>query len=661
MKRKLLGSSIAVIILSLIISTVSQILWVKSQLDEYETIADTNLQNVSLSIEGVFSSVFNDLVYLSKRQELADTKDLSNTLERSRQLEDFKAFIKHKYVYDQLRYIDKKGQEILRVNYNKGNVKVVGVDSLQSKSGSYYVDDALKLKKNQVYISKFDLNKEKGKVEEPIKPMIRFVTQFYNKSEVDGIIVLNYLGENLINSLKNIERPDEVLISLVNSDGYYLMDKHTDKEWAFMYKKEEGFFKDYPNTWNKIKNSELNVRDSEGMFRVLKVDPDTYVNKYVGATADNNGSNDFYIVIHIDKAAIKQIYNSAMIRGLIIFVILSLFSLFFIRFYIKNKEKQKEYQENLEKNLNKTTELINKTHSSAKVVSTISSEISNATEEANDGFEQIVTELSTVTNSINDNTHTMSVTNDQIQAVSIKSFEVEQISKEVLSKNKEIGEFANIGHKDIQSVTELIKGVSQSTEAIYKEIKALVNTSNEIGEIITIISGITEQTNLLALNAAIEAARAGENGKGFAVVANEVRILADESSNSAHKIRELITDIQNKAQVSEKHISESREIVKESVSKTEVANKQFASILTEIELMTNIIDKITTESTEQYSLANNMEQAMGIVMDNTEQNNISITEINNVIQNQVASFQEIGSSIQELSSMSDELERISEI
>ena len=105
------------------------------------------------------------------------------------------------------------------------------------------------------------------------------------------------------------------------------------------------------------------------------------------------------------------------------------------------------------------------------------------------------------------------------------------------------------------SITEISRQVTQSSEianravtgarATDEGIRGLVDTTNRIGEVVSMITEIADQTNLLALNATIEAARAGEAGKGFAVVASEVKDLAAQTSKATEQIASQITEIQD--------------------------------------------------------------------------------------------------------------------
>jgi methyl-accepting chemotaxis protein len=87
--------------------------------------------------------------------------------------------------------------------------------------------------------------------------------------------------------------------------------------------------------------------------------------------------------------------------------------------------------------------------------------------------------------------------------------------------------------------------VSKATES-RSEVEELQNAANQIGDFVSIITGLAEQTNLLALNATIESARAGEAGKGFAVVASEVKSLAEQTNKSANEIAGRVQQIQTR-------------------------------------------------------------------------------------------------------------------
>ena len=98
-----------------------------------------------------------------------------------------------------------------------------------------------------------------------------------------------------------------------------------------------------------------------------------------------------------------------------------------------------------------------------------------------------------------------------------------------------------------KNATEAAKVASDAVsvaEQADRNVKKLGESSDEIGQVVKVITSIAEQTNLLALNATIEAARAGEAGKGFAVVANEVKELANQTSNATEEIGHKIKTIQ---------------------------------------------------------------------------------------------------------------------
>lgn len=133
----------------------------------------------------------------------------------------------------------------------------------------------------------------------------------------------------------------------------------------------------------------------------------------------------------------------------------------------------------------------------------------------------------------------------QAQVVAAASEEatrnVETVSASAEELSKSIAEIA----RHVQDASKMTAIAVRDADKTNETIKQLGDSSNQIGEVVKVITSIAQQTNLLALNATIEAARAGEAGKGFAVVANEVKELARQTAKATEEISQKISAIQN--------------------------------------------------------------------------------------------------------------------
>jgi methyl-accepting chemotaxis protein len=213
----------------------------------------------------------------------------------------------------------------------------------------------------------------------------------------------------------------------------------------------------------------------------------------------------------------------------------------------------------------------------------------------------------------------------QSQAASVEQMtaSVEQLisSIEVISKN------AADSKKQADDTASMAKGGGAAVTEAVNAMRLIQKSSEQINDIIQVISEIASQTNLLALNAAIEAARAGEHGLGFAVVADEVRKLAERSSEAAKEITQLIKE-------------SSRRVV-EGANLSEKVGASLKAIVEAVEKTAAGIARIASSTETQAASATQVKTAIRSVSQTTESNAAAAEEM-------AASAEELGAQAQSL-------------
>lgn len=222
-------------------------------------------------------SVISDLFFLSAHPKLRQILENDSPNLRRELAEDFKIFCDNSMHYDQIRFLDETGMEQIRVNFNQDKSVSVSKGKLQNKAKRYYFTDTFALEPGRIFISPFDLNVEHGRIEQPIKPMIRFGTPVHDLSgQKRGIVLFNYFGTTLIHNLEQALSDPANSLMLLNPQGYWLRGQSPEDEWGFMYenRKDRTLAKRHPEVWEKIStHNEGQFNNDNGIYTFTTIWP----------------------------------------------------------------------------------------------------------------------------------------------------------------------------------------------------------------------------------------------------------------------------------------------------------------------------------------------------------------------------------------------------
>src|SRR5690554_1952015 len=203
----------------------------------------------------------------------------------------------------------------------------------------------------------------------------------------------------------------------------------------------------------------------------------------------------------------------------------------------------------------------------------------------------------------------MAVTIDQVSASASESAAVAERA----------GSIASNGAKVVQNTIHGMDTIREQIQDTSKRIKRLGESSQEIGDIVSLINDIADQTNILALNAAIQASMAGDAGRGFAVVADEVQRLAERSAAATKQIEALVKTIQNDTNEAVISMEQTTSEVVRGARLAQDAGVALEEIENVSGNLAELIQNISNAARQQASSAGHISNTMNVIQEITTQ------------------------------------------
>lgn len=192
----------------------------------------------------------------------------------------------------------------------------------------------------------------------------------------------------------------------------------------------------------------------------------------------------------------------------------------------------------------------------------------------------------------------------------------------------------------LQNLAMINDRAREAIDVIYEQTNTTNESAMKIREATSLITSIAEETNLLSLNASIEAARAGEQGRGFAVVAGQIQKLAEQSSDSACRIEEIIDSLIEDSQKSVATMEDVKKIMESQNESVERTNESFVQVrdgITEsLNGVTRIADKTKKLDEARINVVDVVQNLTAIAEENaasTEETSASVTEVSSIVYN----------------------------
>lgn len=220
-----------------------------------------NSEIVSVNVNSIFEDIKSDGNIILNSNEVKTYVDHSAVvLNRDELKRIFSNMMINKKIYDSIQFVGVDGYEKVRVNAADNRTTAAVADSeLEYKGDQFYFAEGMKLNSGELFISPMDLSMNGEEVETPVKPVMRLVLPVFNdQNERQGMLVLNYLAQNMLDQIENYSKSNmDMKILLLNDEGYYLLSENSNKDFSFVYADQQGvsFSQENPEIWQAILNN----------------------------------------------------------------------------------------------------------------------------------------------------------------------------------------------------------------------------------------------------------------------------------------------------------------------------------------------------------------------------------------------------------------------
>jgi twitching motility protein PilJ len=245
-------------------------------------------------------------------------------------------------------------------------------------------------------------------------------------------------------------------------------------------------------------------------------------------------------------------------------------------------------------------------------INAASEQMAGATNSANGFSRDLISATQKQVREIQDAEESVLLMAKSIQEVDGSAAKASEVGRRTLAATEQ-------GAQAVRNTISGMDGIREQIQETAKRIKRLGESSQEIGEIVDLISDITEQTNVLALNAAIQAASAGEAGRGFSVVAEEVQRLAERSAEATRQIGALVKTIQSDTNDAVSAMEKSTLGVVEGAKLSDTAGQSLREIEQVSNELAKLINSISVTTQVQTDMVGEVSNAMGEILKITGQ------------------------------------------